>query len=129
MEGVELRTGDQSGLIGDPEVANTVKGIGENDSTVTQANLKDGAVFLGHFHCINRMIVAQLSEVAKDRNAGHFGKTFDFGDIRAIDDLDHSIYDSNEEEGEDLRGEEHPRDALGLLGLCHAGLLDGRMYR
>jgi hypothetical protein len=75
------------------------------------------------------MVVAELSEVAKDGNAGHFGKTFDFGNIRAIDDLDHSIYDSNEEEGEDLRGEEHPRDALGLLGLCHVGSLAGRMCR
>ena len=85
MEGVQSWSGDQSRLIGDPQVLDGVKGVGEDDPTVTQAHLEDRPVLLdpaaGHL----RMVFAKLKQIPKDRDARNLWEVFDFGSVGRVD--------------------------------------------
>lgn len=61
VESVESGSGDEGGLVGDPEVLDRIKGVGKNDASVPQTGLEDWpAVFLGPSRRHSCMVLSEL---------------------------------------------------------------------
>ena len=92
MEGIESRSRNEGGLVGDPEVLDRVKGVGKNDTSVPQPGLEDWpAVFLGPFCRHSCMVLSELQEIAKDWDTGDFGQALDLWLIGRIEVLDEEV--------------------------------------
>ena len=111
MERVQRGPADQRGLIGDPEMADAVEGVGEDDSPVAQADLEDGAVLGDPGGGDAGVVAAQLEEVAEERDAGDFGEVLDLRSVGAVEEAD----------GEDEEGEEDEGEGRGGEGFEHGG--------
>jgi hypothetical protein len=111
VERVQRGTADQRGLVGDPEVADAVEGVGEDDTPVAQADLEDGAVLGDPGGGDAGVVAAQLEEVAEEGDAGDFGEVLDLWGVRAVEEAD----------GEDEEGEEDEGEGCGGQGFEHGG--------
>ena len=111
MEGMKGRTGDESGLVGNPDMFHTLegvcnyyslrhagqqtlaKGLASCISTyfVAHPHLKDGPVFLHPCSSHLWMLVTKLQQVAENGHPRNLGEVLEFGDIGTVEIADHEI--------------------------------------
>jgi hypothetical protein len=112
VEGVQSWAGDQSGLVGDPQVADRVEGVGKDNAletvkrmlqiiqilrtySVTQAHLEDWTILLRKLVSRRRMVTSKLKKRAKDRQSRNLWQVLDVRGISAIEVFDQEEDDRN----------------------------------
>lgn len=72
--------------------------VGKYDAAIAEANLEDWSVLFGQARSDFGMLIAELEEVAEERDTWNFRKILDLGMIGIVQELDDEVANGKDRE-------------------------------
>lgn len=79
-------------------MADGVKGVGKNNSSVSKSDLEDRTVLLCQSSCDFGVAASEFQQASEDRISGDFWDTFDFRGVCSVEVSNEKIEERNEDE-------------------------------